>query len=221
MSKQNSVPKAFQRARSPENKQARIRQICCVTQELVQQSSPEKVTLTAIGKKLSFTRANLYKYFASVEEIYLQILLVELEDWITAVEDNFSAISEEDVSDFSPARIWAETLANQSEWLTYMQILYSVIENNVRLEPLVEFKKSFFGQFPRLYMVLERYFPTLPHEQYLRFLQNHIAFALGLAPMCRQSELQKKAMGQAGVYLSQPDFVCEVTEFIERSLKAL
>jgi len=216
-----AASKGFQRARSPKNKQARIAEICTVTRELVQQSSPERVTLTAIGKKLNFTRANLYKYFASVEEIYLQILLDELDAWITAVEENVSAFNKENVADYSPARIWAETLANRSELLTYMQILYSVIENNVRLEPLVEFKKAFFGQFPRLYGVVEQYFPLLPQEQYLRFLQNHIAFALGLAPMCRQTELQRKAMGMAGVYLSQPDFVCELVEFIEMSVQAL
>ena len=66
---------SFERARSREHKEERREEIMKAGAELLETMDYEKITLAAIADKLSFTRANLYKYVSSRDEIFLWILL--------------------------------------------------------------------------------------------------------------------------------------------------
>ena len=61
----------FVRARSEEQKQARMAEIKVAADELFCSVPYQEITLSTIAGKLSWTRANLYKYVTTKEEIYL------------------------------------------------------------------------------------------------------------------------------------------------------
>ena len=63
----------FVRARSEEQKQARMAEIKAAADELFCSVPYQEITLSTIAGKLSWTRANLYKYVTTKEEIYLEI----------------------------------------------------------------------------------------------------------------------------------------------------
>ena len=63
----------FVRARSEEQKQARMAEIKAAADSLFNSVTYQEITLSTIAGKLSWTRANLYKYVTTKEEIYLEI----------------------------------------------------------------------------------------------------------------------------------------------------
>ena len=63
----------FVRARSEEQKQARMAEIKAAADSLFNSVTYQEITLSTIAGKLTWTRANLYKYVTTKEEIYLEI----------------------------------------------------------------------------------------------------------------------------------------------------
>ena len=61
------------RARSDEHKEERMTQIKEATAELFENAPYVEITLTTIAEKLGWSRANLYKYVTTKEEIILEI----------------------------------------------------------------------------------------------------------------------------------------------------
>ena len=65
----------FIRARSEEQKQVRIQQIIDAAASLYEEVGYDKVTFSQIGRKVSFSRLNLYTYYHCKEDIFLTLLL--------------------------------------------------------------------------------------------------------------------------------------------------
>ena len=63
----------FIRARSENQKDSRRNEIKTVTAELFENVPYHEITLTLIAQKLGWSRANLYKYATTKEEIILDI----------------------------------------------------------------------------------------------------------------------------------------------------
>lgn len=76
----------FIRARSGEQKRIRIEQITNVAAELYVEIGYDKVTYSEIGRKLNFTRRNLYNYFRCKEDIFLTLLLQDIENMVEDAE---------------------------------------------------------------------------------------------------------------------------------------
>ena len=61
------------RARSYDQKEERLNQIKKATEELFENFPYTEITLSTIAEKLGWSRANLYKYVTTKEEIILEI----------------------------------------------------------------------------------------------------------------------------------------------------
>ena len=67
------------RARSDEHKEERMTQIKDATATLFESAPYAEITLTTIAEKLGWSRANLYKYVTTKEEIILEIAADKME----------------------------------------------------------------------------------------------------------------------------------------------
>ena len=85
----------FRRARNAEQKDIRRQQIINMTARLLEEIGYEKITFTEIGKCLSFTRINLYHYIANKNDIFLELLLQDIEEMVQDAENTFSRASKE------------------------------------------------------------------------------------------------------------------------------
>ena len=63
----------FVRARSDEQKEQRLSEIKQVTRNLFSELSYHEITLAAIAERLGWSRAALYKYVTSKEDIFLEL----------------------------------------------------------------------------------------------------------------------------------------------------
>ena len=154
----------YQRARTPEHKQERMEAIMAAGDALFARLPYHEITMGTIAEELGWSRSNLYKYAATKEEIFLELheaknrgWLEELADTLTAAMSAADGAGEGDGnsddaategSALTPlpagnfARIWAEVTDRHGDFLRYQEILFSIIESNVTLERLTEFKRS-------------------------------------------------------------------------------
>ena len=103
------------RARSDEHKEERLSQIKEATAELFSTCPYSKITLTTIAEKLGWSRANLYKYVTTKEEIFLEISAEKMSAYYGALlsafpeSNNFTTEVIKDMKDFLKMRLaWKE-----------------------------------------------------------------------------------------------------------------
>ena len=73
------------RARSDEHKEERMTQIKDATATLFESAPYAEITLTTIAEKLGWSRANLYKYVTTKEEIILEIAADKMEAYYVSL----------------------------------------------------------------------------------------------------------------------------------------
>lgn len=131
---------SYIRARSAEQKQERMDAIMAAADELFSQMPYHKITMGLIAEKLGWSRAGLYKYAGTQEEIFLALHEQKNRAWF---DDLLAELSDAPMPHEEFARIWAEVTARHGSFLRYQDILISIIESNVSLERLTEFKRAF------------------------------------------------------------------------------
>ena len=128
------------RARSPEHKQERMDAIMAAADGLFHEMPYHKITMGLIAERLGWSRAGLYKYAATQEEIFLALHARENRAWIGGL---MAALAEAPMDDGEFAGTWARVTDEHATFLRYQDILFEVIESNVTLERLTEFKRDF------------------------------------------------------------------------------
>lgn len=146
------MEKNFIRAKSKENKQIRMNEIMDVTDDLFKTHTYHEITLTLIAKEMNMARGNLYKYFDTKEEIFLQIYSLKQ---TKAVESMMKKLNKENVTIPLLSKIIAETLEENFDYIKYHQILNAIIETNVSVNKLAEFKLKMFNENEPLYETIK------------------------------------------------------------------
>ena len=209
----------FERARSEEQKNIRIKQITDGARKQFSESKYEDITLASIAKELSFTRANLYKYISTKEEIFLYIIADDLKAWTDDIISRMSGMVNPEVKVFS--KMWADTFSGHTDFIKVFSLLYSTIEQNVTIEKLVPYKRSFLAEMQRVLETLCGVFPEMGMDKAYKFLEMQMYFLSGFYPATIGNEVQMKACEQLGIPYELPSLKEVSTEFIEMLLRNL
>lgn len=132
----------FARARTSEQKEMRMTEIKEAALILFDKLPYSEITLTKIADNLSWTRANLYRYVSTKEEIFLSLH----EDCMAKYYSELNAAFPKGFS-MSPeaiAEVWSEILSANDRYLMLGHILWAVVEANISAQQLVEFSAFYF-----------------------------------------------------------------------------
>ena len=201
----------FLRARSDEQKNQRVAEIKEVTAELFKTHAYHEITLSTIGEHLGWSRANLYKYVSSKEEIFLQ-LAADARD--AYYEELLKAFSKKKYYDKEEAaKKWAHVSNKTRDWAVYGSILVSIIEQNVTLERLKEFKKGYYDQ---LDVLTEQLAPkiNIKAEDFALFFSTIHYHACGLSGFCETNPMIKQAIKELGIKRMKLNYKSEMQRFI-------
>ena len=199
------------RARSPEQKQERMEAIMAAADALFQEHPYHQITMGTIAEKLGWSRSNLYKYAATQEEIFLELHSQKNRAWL---EDLAGSLAAAPLPPTEFARIWAETTDRHGSFLRYQDIVISIIESNVTLERLTEFKRAFAQMLAPVIDVLARQCgcsTSAAQDLYLRLLYQ----APGLYNHHHCADLTREAMKAAGMPETTGNFVDDYADFVE------
>jgi len=206
----------WERARSEQQKEQRISGIIVATARLYETHSFEEITFVLIAKEAKFTRSNLYKYFNSKEEIFLELIKQDIAFWRKDVTANLKPGSITSVKEF--ASVWVGLQVRHKRLIKLLSLLHNALEKNVSIEKLTEFKRGAKEELFVLAEVICRLFPKLSLEKAANFLELQIASAIGLFQMTDLSEMQQQILDDPEFAVLKLDFEISFQETVEHLL---
>lgn len=184
-------------AGSVERTNARKEEIINACEKLYHTMSFKEITLKEIGRKTSFSRTSIYNYFQTKEEIFLALLKREYDEWIMQLREAID--THEKMSNDEIADTLAKTLDDRRQLLKIMSMNHYDLEENSRMELLVEFKVSYGNALKTVAQMLEKFRPDMDLEKREAFVYSFFPFMFGIYPYTVVTEKQKKAMKKAEV----------------------
>lgn len=184
-------------AGSIERTNARKEEIINACEKLYQTMSFKDITLKEIGKETSFSRTSIYNYFLTKEEIFLALLKREYDAWIRELCEAME--SKETMTDDEIADVLARTLDNHRQLLKIMSMNHYDLEENSRMELLVEFKVSYGNAMKTVMAMLAKFRKDMDIEKRREFVYSFFPFMFGIYPYTIVTGKQKEAMELAGV----------------------
>ena len=176
---------------------ARKEEIITACAELYKTMSFRDITIKEIGNATTFTRTSIYNYFQTKEEIFLALLQREYELWIRRLKQIRTEHEKMTGAEFADAL--AHSLEERKNLLKIMSMNHYDMEENSRIERLIEFKVVYGQSLAEVGNCLNKFFPEMTVQDKQDFLFSFFPFMFGIYPYTVVTEKQKAAMAQAKV----------------------
>jgi len=154
----------WQRARSPEQKEERRASIVEAAAKLYEEEGLDGASLNGIAREAGISKANIYRYFESREEIFLELMGEDFASWVTDIERRLAPLAGADDEVAVVAEVVASVEA-RPRMASLFPSLGSVLERNVSVEVVVAFKTAGLDIIIRLTNALQVALPSLSVDQ--------------------------------------------------------
>lgn len=205
----------FIRARSDEQKAQRMAEVKGAAKRQFAARPYHEITLTTIADELGWSRANLYKYFSTKEEIFLALDGDECAAYFEAL---LAALPEGcGLSPATIAEVWAGIANAHQDYFRLGEILSAIIEANVSFDSLVDFKRSYY----RYVDAMAQRMPDLvgiDRERVPSLLEAVYFHAVGMVGICHRNDMVARAVRELGRQ-GGPSFRDEMRGFIAMCLE--
>ena len=208
----------FIRARGEEQKEIRRQQIVDAAAALYAEVGYDKVTFSKIGRKVSFTRLNLYNYYQCKEDIFLTLLLQDRWNTLEDAQKTFSgAVTDRDA--FCLA--WAEMLLRHQRMMALFSIANTVILKDASSEMHKRFRSEISQISGELVRLVQELFPAFTPEQAYLFVTCESSYAMTLYPASLEYKKRMHIEIFKDVGSGTKDFVSLYIPFLQVLLKGL
>ena len=208
----------FIRARGEEQKKIRIQQIVDAAASLYAEIGYDKVTFSQIGRKLSFTRLNLYNYFHCKEDIFLTLLLQDIWKMVEDAGNTFSGpVTDRDA--FCLA--WAELMLRHQRMMALFSIANTVILKDASSEMHRRFRLEMSQTSDELVALVQELFPKFTREQAWLFVECESSYALTLYPASVEYKNRMHIEIFPDVGRGTRSFISQYVTFLKVLLKGL
>ena len=208
----------FIRARGEEQKEIRRQQIVDAAASLYAEVGYDKVTFSKIGRKVSFTRLNLYNYYQCKEDIFLTLLLQDRWNTLEDARKSFSGVVT-DRDAFCLA--WAEMLLRHQRMMALFSIANTVILKDASSEMHKRFRSEISQISGELVKLVRELFPAFSPEQAALFVDCEMSYAMTLYPASLEYKKRMHIEIFRDVGSGTRDFVSQFTLFLKVLLKGL
>ena len=184
------MSRTWKRANGEDQKEIRRREICDAALALNETCPFSEMTLADIARYASFTRSNLYKYYACREDLFLQLLSEDFLSWVEKTEEAFSQRSY-GLKEFS--HIWVEIMLNNPRLPELLSLSTSTLEKNAGEKALSLWYDTYKGGMDRLNRLIRGLYPTTEKDdinEYLLVIQAQIT---GFLPLLELDVKQSRA----------------------------
>lgn len=182
---------------SPELTQARRDEIISACAKLYETMSFKEITIKEIANFTSFTRPSIYNYFQTKEEIFLALFGREYETWVKDLNEQQPSGTRDGRLEF--AEKIAHTLERRELLLKLLSTNLYDMEENSRLEKLVEFKVAYGASLEAAADCLARFVPDMETQERTEFISSFFPLVYGIYPYAVITEKQREAMDRAKV----------------------
>lgn len=181
----------------------RKEEIINACEKLYESNNFKDITIKSIGEETTFSRTSIYNYFQTKEEIFLALLKREYEKWIDDLNEMYEENSELEKEEFADKL--ANTVAKRKNLLKLLSMNMYDMEENSRMEELIEFKRAYGIAIKTVRKCVDKFFSKLSNEEKDEFIFLFFPLMYGIYPYAEVTKKQKEAMKKADVpfkYLS-------------------
>ena len=175
----------------------RREEIINACEKLYENNSFKNITIKSIGAETTFSRTSIYNYFQTKEEIFLALLTKEYERWVNELEEIYKKNSEMNKDEFADKL--ANTIAKRKNLLKLLSMNMYDMEENSRMEELIEFKKYYALAIKTVRKCVDKFFKNMNEEEKDNFIFSFFPFMYGIYPYVELTDKQKEAMKTADV----------------------
>src|ERR1700759_4916110 len=142
----------FQRARRPEQREARRQAILDVAEAMLAEDPTAEISLREISRRVGLATSNVLRYFESREAIFLELLAGESTSWLDALEQELDELEPDSgvAACERVARVWAASLAERPTLCELWSGMSSVLERTVSVDTARHFKRGAIARNRRL-----------------------------------------------------------------------
>ncbi len=213
----------FQRARRPEQVEARRTAILATARELLAERPVSQISLRELSDRVGLAKSNVLRYFDSREAIFLEVLDSV---WVAWLDDLESELGEP--GDAKPgyerevrvATVIATSLSRQRLLCELISTMAAVLERNISVETARTFKARAAERTGRLASVVRARIP-LDAEAAGYFAKAVFILVAGLWPYANPGEAVATVLAERGAPAGREMFVDALTEGLANQLVGL
>jgi AcrR family transcriptional regulator len=202
----------MQRARQAHQKQERREAILAIALSALEDTPFRKITMTQVAERAGLVKGTLYLYFATKEELFLEVLREQLHGWFWDLEAGL---------DFLPRRGRLEAAAHLIAVTTAsrpaFRRLLGILEQDLPEGAALAFRRERLSRAVSMGAVLERTLPFLTPGQGTRLLLQVQAFIIGTQSMAEPPTL----MGAIAEHAIPPPLPLDFSQELQRGVRAL
>lgn len=175
---------------------SRKEEIINACEELYDKYSFKEITIKLISENTTFSRPSIYNYFETKVEIFLALFKREYEKWIkeiSEINNNNEKLTKDEFS-----KLFAKSIEKRKRLLKLLSMNMYDLEENSRLERLINFKVSYGKALDVVKDSLIKFF-DMKKEEINEFLYSFFPFMFGIYPYSVVTDKQREAMKEAGV----------------------
>ena len=175
----------------------RKEEIVKACEELYDRYNFKDITIKLISEQTTFSRPSIYNYFETKEEIFLSLFQKEYEEWkeeIDKLRDNYDNLTKNEF-----AVMLAHTIENRVMLLKLLSMNMYDLEENSRIERLMEFKRAYKDVIGAIRGCLEKFFKDMTDEMITEFIYSFFPFMFGIYPYAVVTKKQEAAMKEVGI----------------------
>src|SRR5256885_11674789 len=140
----------FQRARRPEQIEARRTAILATARELLAERPVADISLRQLSGRVGLAKSNVLRYFDSREAIFLEVLDAAWTDWLDELERALDDPEPDLAREERVAGTIAKSLAERRSLCELISAMAPVLERNISLEFARSFKRRSAANVERL-----------------------------------------------------------------------
>jgi len=208
------------RARRPEQKQQRRRDLLDAAAGLFRDRGFDGVPLSEIAAAAGVSKAAVYRYFDSKEQIFLELLVEDYRSWAARLETALAPLAGSNDPD-AVAAAMAATTAEHPRLAALSSIVAGVLEHNVTVDNIVGVKTAGAELSLRLTNALHAAIPKLSVEDLGEFLHLVIVLSNGLWPEANPSPVVREVISRPEFQHMQVDFLPALERAVSVTLHGL
>lgn len=181
----------------------RKEEIINACEKLYENNNFKDITIKSIGERTTFSRTSIYNYFQTKEEIFLALLKREYERWIDDLNEMYEQNQEMTKEMFADKL--ANTVAKRKNLLKLLSMNMYDMEENSRMEELIEFKRAYGNAIKMVRKCVDKFFNKMSDSEKEEFIFLFFPLMYGIYPYAEVTEKQMQAMQASDVpfkYLS-------------------
>src|SRR5919198_3538002 len=212
----------FQRARRPEQREARRKTILDVAEAMLVEDPASDISLREISRRVGLATSNVLRYFDSREAIFLELLARESTRWLNELEQELDELEPDSglTACERVAGVWAATLAERPTLCELWSVMSGVLERNVTVETVRHFKRGAIARNQRLADLIARRIHGLRADAAVEVASLASTFIAGLWPLANPGPIVIAATEDPDLLAAHVDFQARMARTLALLLNA-